>query len=286
MITEIIQYNKVRTIARKLNSVTSNTIVTLYENAGLDSVSQIAGITPISVNGFVKNLKVYAKISSLAEATLPNFSLEDSDTDKLYKALNVEWTSPRKQLNLYISDNRLSWEPIGSISLLNPAGYPYRIYNLLDLYTDSIALEIGMNGRIGVSLQDVGYGLLTQQDSVTIFGTYLEEIVAQKIISMPLYSSAENTTSSAFSSQANIITAPLTNAAAKMLSTNSTRKGLTIFNPLDEELYIDGHDSVTTNSYMVIIAPGKYYEVPYGYTGEIWGVLAGGNGSVQIREFV
>jgi hypothetical protein len=54
----------------------------------------------------VKNLKAHAKINSLPPIKLPDFQLEDSETDKLYKTLDIEWGSARKQLNLYISDNQ------------------------------------------------------------------------------------------------------------------------------------------------------------------------------------
>lgn len=155
-----------------------NNIVTIYQNSDLTIGDELLpGHTIINFNSFVKNLKAFARIASLPEAPLPSFSLEDSQTDKLYKTLDVEWKSARKQLNLYISTGD-DWSQVGSISMLNPYGYPFRIYTLLDLFTDNLALELGENGKIGVQVQDVGYGLLTAQDSVTIHGSYVEEIFA------------------------------------------------------------------------------------------------------------
>ena len=165
-------FNKAKTIVKSLDFLTGQNIVPIFSNTLTGSYpGQIT-----SVNAFVKNLKAHAKISSLAPVKLPNFQLEDSETDKLYKTLDVEWGSARKQLSLYISDNQTDWYQIGAISLLNPSGYPYRIYNLMDLFTDNLAIELGENGRIGVQIQDVGYGALQTGDIVTVHGSYVQEI--------------------------------------------------------------------------------------------------------------
>lgn len=172
----ITSINRVRSIRVPLTDVSVDDMVTLYQNSDLVIGSQlIPGYTVVSFNTFIKNLKVFTSIESLPEALLPNFTLEDSETDKVYKTLDIEWKSPRKQLNLYIS-NDADWLQVGSISMLNPAGYPFRVYNLLDLFTDNLALELGENSRIGVQVQNVGFGLLDAADKVTIHGSYVEEI--------------------------------------------------------------------------------------------------------------
>lgn len=138
----------------------------------------------ISFNCFLKNLRVFANVSSLPEAPLPDFAITDSATAKLTKTLDIEWKSPRKQLNLYITDaanpTLEDWLQVGSISMINPYGYPFRVYNVLDLFTDNLALELGENGKIGVQVQDVGHGLISANDKVTIHGSYMEEIFVEK----------------------------------------------------------------------------------------------------------
>lgn len=172
----ISELNVAKTITKTLNSTTGSGIISVYTN----SVSVVGtdykpGYQVISCNAFLKNLKAYAKIDSLEEAPLPEFELGDSDTQKLYKTLDVEWGSPRKQLNLFIKSGSTDWSPVGSISLLNPYGYPYRLYSLMDLYTDALSFELGTNSSIGLQIQDVGYGLLSGTDVVTIHGSYVEE---------------------------------------------------------------------------------------------------------------
>lgn len=172
--------SQVKSIAIKLGA-TSNDIVAIYTNNNLFAGTQYKpGYTVVSFNCFIKNLKVFSKINSLEEAPLPDFAIDDSATAKLTKTLDVEWKSPRKQLNVYITNaanpSYIDWHQIGSISLLNPYGYPFRVYNIMDLFTDNLALELGENGKIGVQIENVGYGLLTNADSVTVHGSCVEEI--------------------------------------------------------------------------------------------------------------
>lgn len=174
----ITSINRVKTITLELNSQTSNQVLTIYQNNNLVVGSELIFNHPIiSSNCFIKNLKAFSKIASLPEIQLPDFELEDSETDKLYKTLDIEWKSARKQISLHISSSsQQAWSQIGSVSILNPAGYPFRIYNLMDLFTDNIALELGENSRIGVSIDDVGFGKLEGLDEITIHGSYVEEI--------------------------------------------------------------------------------------------------------------
>ena len=164
-------------------------MTSIYESTGLTVGAELhSGYKIVSFNCFLKNLKAFAQIQSLPEAPLPNFALEDSETDKLYKTLDIEWKSPRKQIDLYISSNRQDWHQVGSTSLLNPYGYPFRVYNLMDLFTDNLALELGDNSKIGVQLQNVGYGLLDESDRLTIHGSYTEEIflLSSDIVYIPI----------------------------------------------------------------------------------------------------
>lgn len=172
--------NRVKTIALQL-ATQSNNIQTIYSNASLPIGTELLpSYKVVSFNSFIKNLKVFASVTSLEEAPLPEFALDDSATAKLTKTLDIEWKSPRKQLNLYIASvpnpDSNQWLQVGSVSLLNPYGYPFRVYNVMDLFTDNLALELGENGVIGMQIQDVGYGLLSNADIVTVHGSYIEEI--------------------------------------------------------------------------------------------------------------
>lgn len=170
--------NRAKTITIPLNSNHSNNIVPIYQSPNLIIGSEfLPSHKIVGFNSFIKNLKIYASIKSLEEVNLPNFELADSATQKVQKVLDIEWKSARKQLNVYIAGSTNDWEPIGSTSLLNPSGYGFRVYNIMDMFTDNLAIELGENSKIGVQMQDVGYGVLEANDKVTVHGSYVEEII-------------------------------------------------------------------------------------------------------------
>lgn len=189
--TQIYSFNKVHTISFRC---LETPIIFPILKSPLSDLN-ISALDIISVNTFLKSLKLYAKIRSLKEAPLPDIKLEDSETERIHKALDAQWKNPRKELNLFISNEPTAfnqfpdaniWRPIGSISLLNSAGYPYKRYNLLDLLTDNLAAELGSDGNIGISIVDVGFGFLTPIDEVYLSGSYVNEIVVKKESAAPI----------------------------------------------------------------------------------------------------
>ncbi|MBW4568051.1 MAG: hypothetical protein KME31_08510 [Tolypothrix carrinoi HA7290-LM1] len=254
-------FNKAKTIVKSLDSATGQAVIPIFSNT-------LTGSYPgqiISVNAFVKNLKAHAKISSLAPVKLPNFQLEDSETDKLYKTLDIEWGSARKQLNLYISDNQTDWYQVGAISLLNPSGYPYRIYNLMDLITDNLAIELGENGRIGVQIQDVGYGALQTGDSVTIHGSYVQEIVVDSNATI------QNTID--FEELVDV-------ESTIILEANSLRKYLAITNNGNHSIYLNLGDTATLGK-GIYLTPAGSFDLDKPYLGAISAISASDISSVS-----
>lgn len=261
-------FNIIKTINRKITSSDVGNIITLFDN------SSVAIPNRISLNGFVKTLKAFSKISSLEPINLPVFLLEDTESQKLYKTLDVEFNSPRKQLDIYIGTGT-DWNQIGSVSLLNPSGYPYRAYNLLDFFTDGLAAEIGEDGKVGIAVADVGYGFLSGADTVTIHGSYAQEYVLNNSVS-------ETQTSTLVTTSAVLATT----SPSILLPANPDRVGATIFNASIIDLQIDFDESIGTPR-AVPISSRAYYELPFGYTGVITGVWesADPEGTAEIREF-
>lgn len=79
-------------------------------------------------------------------------------------------------------------------------------------------------------------------------------------------------------------------ASTSLLASNASRLGATFFNdqPTDETgeilfLLLDAAVASTTN-YTVQMAPNTYFEVPFGYTGEIRGIWGAATGDVRITE--
>jgi hypothetical protein len=255
-------FNKAKTIVKSLDAATGQVVVPVFSNVLTENYpGQI-----VSVNAFVKNLKAHAKISSLAPVKLPNFTLEDSETDKLYKTLDIEWGSARKQLNLYISDNQTDWYQVGAISLLNPSGYPYRIYNLMDLITDNLAIELGENGRIGVQVQDVGYGALQTGDSITIHGSYVQEIAVDSDNAV-----IQNTND--FEELVDV-------QSTIILAANPMRKYIAFTNNGDHPLYLNLGD-VATVGQGLYLAPAGSFDFDKPYFGAITGIAVGDISSIS-----
>lgn len=71
-----------------------------------------------------------------------------------------------------------------------------------------------------------------------------------------------------------------------LLTLNSARKGVTIWNNSSANLYIElGTSAVTTTSFSVKVGADGYYELPFGYIGPINGIWDGSTGSALVREF-
>ncbi|NJM18127.1 MAG: hypothetical protein HC836_40360 [Richelia sp. RM2_1_2] len=228
----------------------------IHQNIDTSSGSNIIRLTPnstdlnlnprdrvITRNKYIKNLKAYSNITSIAEANLPDFKFDDSDSEKLNKVLDVEWRSPRKQLDLLIGEFN-NWLPVGQISMLNPMGYPYRINNLLDLLTDNLAFELGQLVDIAVKINDVGYGLLEDNDIVTIFGNYVEEITIDDS-NLPVTNITEQTI---LISQTTTILAP----------SNDIRKFFLMQNISENVIYFSLTPNANIDSIQVM--PGGHYQ--------------------------
>ncbi|GAA6621584.1 hypothetical protein [Scytonema sp. NUACC26] len=170
-----IEHSFVGTISHRLDSTSNPGVITVFQ--ANNNLPTVPGSTKLNLNVFIKNFRAFAIIQSLAPVRLPNYTLEDSESDKTYKMLDIEWGSARKQLDLFIGVTGQPWQKVGAISLLNPSGYPYRIYNLQDLYTPNLAIELGENGKLGVQVVDVGHGVLQGNDFITIHGSYTQEWV-------------------------------------------------------------------------------------------------------------
>lgn len=86
---------------------------------------------------------------------------------------------------------------------------------------------------------------------------------------------AAKTSVASSASQVTILAAALT-----------TRKGATITNTDANTLYLDSVTGVSATDYMVAVPPGGYYEVPFGWSGALFGIWAAdGAGSALVREF-
>lgn len=74
-------------------------------------------------------------------------------------------------------------------------------------------------------------------------------------------------------------------SSVTLLAANVSRRGATIFNDSNRILYVRLGSTASTTNYTVQLGTDAYYEVPYGYTGEINGIwVAGSSGNARITE--
>lgn len=73
--------------------------------------------------------------------------------------------------------------------------------------------------------------------------------------------------------------------SVQLLAANNRRLGATITNNSTQILYIVlSNAAASIGSFTVELAPGDYYETPFGYTGPIQGIWASANGNAQVTE--
>ena len=267
-----IEYSLVDTIELQLDSTTASEIITIYQNTGTQNT--IPDTTVVTINAFIKNLKAYAEIKSLASVILPSFSVEDSESEKTMKMLNSQWGSARKQLDLFISKNGGTWRKCGAVSMVNPSGYPFMTYNLQDVFTPNLAIELGQSGKIGCKITDVGYGLLTGSDFITIHGSYAEEIVAYE----------NEITFNNCTPQAWDITA---NQLTSLLAANENRKYFLVQNNSTQPVYLHLGSTAELGKGIALSGQGSYFDsanIPL-YKGEV-SVIAANNASLIGEECI
>jgi len=71
---------------------------------------------------------------------------------------------------------------------------------------------------------------------------------------------------------------------ATLRAANTARKGLTVFNESGAVLYVKLGSAASATDYTYAAPANGYYEVPYGYTGIVTGILASGTGFAQVTE--
>jgi hypothetical protein len=84
-------------------------------------------------------------------------------------------------------------------------------------------------------------------------------------------------------------TATCTNVASSasnvtLLSLNAARNGATIYNDSTSAVYVKLGSTASASSFTVKMGAGGYYEVPFGYTGQIDAMWVSANGSARMTE--
>lgn len=233
-----------------------------------------------SLNGFVDELFCFARLkNSLAEAPGIDFLPTDTKDERTAKSVAYEW-GPHPRIELYVwvrknpgtTTNPTPWNLVGSTSLMNPAGHPWRRYRLHSLLTDNLGRKLGPNGQVGVSLKDVGHGLIKSSlDVITIDGAYSQECVIFTPTNPQIFFNNFNWT--------------IGTTRANLLEYNELRSSFNITNTsLSQTLYIDYSPNVSSTVYTALLTPGQNHQGAGGYKGVISVVGSAANTRLTARE--
>lgn len=257
-------FNIVETIALPLPITTADQPIIVIDN-NPDKYANKFGFNhqKFTCSCFVKELSCRATIRSAGETRIPQYLDTDTDSDRLIKALDVEWKSPRKQLSCHIGKQGQNWVNVGSVSLLNSSGYPYRKYRLMDLYTDALAIELGANSRIGVTIDEVGSGRLTTSDYVCLHGSVTYEFIIFEDLNMPVVNPPQSIALPKASAAAAPTTPAVTATTSEVLAADSNRLGYFIKNTGSSTVYLGVGVAATTSSIIQLTAGSYYSPEPY-----------------------
>lgn len=243
---EIATYNRNQPFALTLDSSSSDRIISVFETRPeIEDVPYLKSAEHLILNGFVKTFRAKAVIKSIPEVELPNLSVEQSRTERLNLTRNLQWSSARKELKLYVAQSYNDWFHIGSVALLNIP--PFQVFNLMEMYTENLALELGSTGAIGVSVHNAGYGLLGANDEVTIFGSATTEVVVIPAKVPPL----QNCTPYGWT---------LTTESQLILPAMTGRKQITLTNTGPGEIYLNIGNDAQIGTGIALMPNGGSYE--------------------------
>jgi len=163
----------------------------------------------------------------------------------------------------------------GSVSI--DGGSLYRVDGL----KDGDGQTFGIDRNFPVDVQNA----VTVDGTVPVSGTFWQAtqpisgtVTANTGLTQPLTDTQLRASSVAVTNTSSTGATPTTFSSvtyATISASNTSRKGLTIFNEGAGLLYVTLGTSTTTSSlYSVRLAAGDYYEVPFGYTGLVGGIFA------------
>jgi hypothetical protein len=186
-------------------------------------------------------------INSLEESPIPNLDVTSSRSDRITAVRDMEWKSPRKQLDLFLRNSTSGWTNIASVSLLNRT--PYYHLNLLGYLSDTGAFCIGNDSALAAQITDVGYGLLNAGDYLSFFGSVREEVTVL----------ADQGTQISFSTDFNW---DVNSESALILPANPNRLQATFVNTsLEHEVYLSYNPVAVAGRGIALMRGGGSYEI-------------------------
>jgi len=164
-------YSRSAQILHKMNLGLGEQIQPLYEPGELTPYDVA---TALRYTGILRSLRCKISVKSLEEAGFPDIDVVQSRQERLMNLRAVEWQSQRYELDIVMRNSSTDWLSLFRISLLNRA--PYYHSDLMPYLTNEIEYLIAPDAELGARFVNVGYGLPSGDDDITLFGFVKEEM--------------------------------------------------------------------------------------------------------------
>ncbi|NEU77397.1 hypothetical protein PI95_034240 [Hassallia byssoidea VB512170] len=258
-------------ILHEFNASTGTSIIDVYQPGWLNSLDVVNNA---KYSGFVTSLRLTIDISSIKQMSVVESDILASSETVVSNNKETFNYNAKKCLSFYMKTANTPLIKIADAYLFNQR--PYYYLDLINYFTSAGTFDVAPDAIIACQVVDVGYGLLQGNDRVMLLGCAVEESPdpkPQSVIQTPIVS--------------RMIANNITTTSAAIVNSNINRKGIVFFNNSNLSVYLDTVGSVSTNSYLVKLVPGAYYEAPNPvYTGNFYAITTESNTSIDIREFV
>jgi hypothetical protein len=264
-------YSRSQTILKRFTSASGSNLTTVYE-PGFTSPWDLLPTTRYC--GFITDLRLKVAIPSLAEKALPDLDVTASRTARITAVRDLEWTSERRELALYLETSSQPACEVARVSLLNRV--PFYHINLIPYFSDNAIVNVAADARLLARIVDAGYGLLKQNDEVIIFGSVKEEVTTlptePRVIQL-----------------CQPYTFTLGTASAPILPVNANRLQATFVNrSTTAKIYLNYGILAEAGKGICLVPNGGSYEInlsnPYG--GAISAIASAANAELSILECV
>lgn len=154
----------------KINRTNRGTPIILYQPGVLNPTTRKQGVT---YSGMITNLRAKIAISSLLESYRPPDGPSQSLEEYALALEAYDQSVPRKSLMVMLTT--AASPPVVIVHLHLFKRPPFYVIDLLSYLTNTITLDLASDARLLVQSVDIGYGDLTADDEIVIWGSAIEE---------------------------------------------------------------------------------------------------------------
>lgn len=160
-----------------------------------------------------------------------------------------------------------------TILKVGPIGSSVNVFTDLSAYTVARSAQLLANeqNRPVIPVDEIARAIYDE-----------EPVVAERVVLVDEQGNKYSTQKRALANNISSVLSSILNVT--LLTANASRVGVTIFNDSTSILFLKLGAVASATSYTVQMGSNTYYEVPFGYAGQIDGIWVSANGSARIGE--